>query len=267
MRLKTFSLTVLLTVFSLSVAAAQPKVLMMGSFHFNNSGLDVVKAEQINVMDAAGQAYLLKLSEQIQSFKPTVVMLEFDPKNHEKMNQEYQQYLAGDFDLPVNEIYQIGFRVARLAGLKEVHSFDERDVHWQGQKLMEYMSEQEPATMQRIQQKIADITARVNADHKRLNLQQLLMQSNQKVYDDENMDFYLFTNAIGAEEGFVGADSSASWWHRNFRMYARMQQKATADARIFVLGGQGHTAILRNLLAIDSRIQEEPILPYLELKK
>ncbi|WP_395376738.1 DUF5694 domain-containing protein [Marinicella sp. W31] len=247
--------------------ADEPKVLMLGSFHFNNPGLDVVKTEQINVMDAAGQAYLIQLSEQINNFKPTVVMLEFDPAEHKEMNQEYQQYLAGDFELPVNEMYQIGFRVARLAGLKQVHSFDEREVHWQGQQLMEYMSEHDADAMQSIQKKVSEITERMNADHKRLNLQQLLVQSNQQDYDHENMDFYLLTNPVGVDQGFAGADSTASWWHRNFRMYARIQQQAKKDARIFVVGGQGHTAILRNLMNIDSRIQQEPIVPYLRLKK
>ena len=243
------------------------QVLLLGSFHFDNPGLDVVKTEQINVMDAAGQAYLKKLSEQISAFKPTVVMLEFDPAVHQEMNQEYQQYLAGDFALPANEMYQIGFRVAGLAGLKQVHSFDERDVQWQGQQLMAYMAEKDTDSMQAIQSKIADITARMNADHKRLDLQQLLVQSNQQAMDYENMDFYLLTNQVGVGAGFSGADSTASWWHRNFRMYARIQQQAKAGARIFVIGGQGHTAILRNLLNIDQRIQEEPILPYLRLQK
>ena len=269
MKKLTFTVCVALVLFCFSaVKAEEPaRVLLMGTFHFNNPGLDVIKTKQINVMDEVSQDYLKKLSQHISTFKPTAVMLEFDPTDHAEMNAEYQQYLAGDFTLPVNEMYQIGFRVAKLAGLKQVHSFDERQVHWQGQKLMEHIEQQEQPMMQVLQQKIAEITAETNADHQRLNLQQLLVKNNQIPYDHKNMDFYLLTNAVGAGENFAGADASASWWHRNFRMYARIQQQAKPGARVFAIGGQGHTSILRNLLAIDGRLQEEPILPYLNLKK
>ena len=39
-----------------------------------------------------------------------------------------------------------------------------------------------------------------------------------------------------------GADASASWWQRNFRMYALIQQHAQPGARDIAIGGQGHTA-------------------------
>jgi hypothetical protein len=247
-----------------NAVAETPKVLLMGTFHFNSPGLDVVKTEHIDVMDETSQAYLERLSERIAATHPTAVLLEFNPDNHAKINAEYQQYLASDFELPVNEIYQLGFRVAKLAGLKEVHSFDERSVQWQGQALMDHLNNHEPEVMQQLQQKIAEVTAQMQADHQSLSLQQLLVKNNQTQTDQQNMDFYLYTNAVGADQDFVGADATASWWHRNFRMYARIQQHATPGARLFVLGGQGHTAILRQLLNIDSRLVEAPVLPLLQ---
>lgn len=251
---------------SYSAMAEPARVLLMGTFHFNSPGLDVVKTAQINVMDETSQAYLEKLSARIAATQPTGVLLEFSPANHEKINAEYQKYLAGNFELPVNEIYQLGFRVAKLAGLQEVHSFDEREVQWQGQRLMDHLSSEEPGLMAELQQKIAKISAETETDHRTLSLQQLLIKNNQPEYDQMNMDFYLYTNAVGAGDGFVGADATASWWHRNFRMYAKIQQQAKPGARLFVLGGQGHTAILRQLLTTDSQLTEEPILPVLQLQ-
>ncbi|MFC3192888.1 DUF5694 domain-containing protein [Marinicella sediminis] len=246
-------------------AVAEPaRVMLMGTFHFDSPGLDVVKTEHINVMDETSQTYLIRLSERIAATHPTVVLLEFNPASHEKINDEYQQYLAGNFTLPANEIYQLGFRVAKLAGLREVHSFDEREVHWQGQRLMDHLSNHEPEVMQQLQQKIAEVTAEMQADHQSLSLQQLLVKNNEAKTDQHNMDFYLYTNAVGAGQDFVGADATASWWHRNFRMYAKMQQHASPGARLFVLGGQGHTAILRQLLNIDRRLTEQPVLPVLQ---
>jgi hypothetical protein len=259
------SICLLITMLAAMTVQAEPaRVLLMGTFHFDSPGLDVVKTEHIDVMSETSQSYLQQLSQRIAASQPTAVLLEFNPDNHEKINAEYQQYLTGNFALPANEIYQLGFRVAKLAGLREVHSFDERDVHWQGQALMDHLTNKEPEVMQQLQQKIATITAEMQADHQSLSLQQLLVKNNQPETDQQNMDFYLYTNAVGAGAGFVGADASASWWHRNFRMYARIQQQATPGARLFVLGGQGHTAIIRQLLNIDARLIEQSVLPILQ---
>lgn len=243
-----------------------PQVLMMGTFHFKNPQLDVVKAEQLDVMQESEQEYLEKLAKQLSQFKPTVVMLEYRPTKHEEINREYREYLKGNFRLKANEIYQVGFRLAKMVGLKEVHSFDEQNIHWQGDKLNEYMKSKDPSALTNFEQTIADWVNKVNDNHKTLNLQELLIAANDEKNDYANMDVYLLSNAVGAEDNFIGADTTASWWHRNFRMYARIQNKAKPDARIFVLGGQGHTAILRQLVNIDSRIKVEPVLSYLELE-
>lgn len=58
------------------------------------------------------------------------------------------------------------------------------------------------------------------------------------------------------------ADASASWWQRNFRMYANIQKVAQPGERIIAIGGSGHMAILKQLLAIDQRLQEEKVDGY-----
>lgn len=247
-------------------AEPAPQVLVMGTFHFKNPKLDVIKTEQLDVMEESEQEYLEKLAKQLSQFKPTVVMLEYGPKKHDAINKEYQDYLKGNFKLKANEIYQIGFRLAKMAGLKEVHSFDEQNIHWQGDKLNEYMKRKDLSALANYEQTITDWVNKIGNQHKTLNLQELLIEANDEKIDRTNMGLYLLTNAVGAEDNFIGADTTASWWHRNFRMYARIQNKAKPDARIFVLGGQGHTAILRQLVNIDSRIEEEPVLSYLELE-
>ena len=92
----------------------------------------------------------------------------------------------------------------------------------------------------------------------------MLQKLNTPEEDRRNKDLYLLFNPVGAKaKSFNGADSTASWWRRNFRMYANIQLHATPGARILVIGGQGHTAILRDFVSIDSTIDEEPIAPYL----
>lgn len=248
---------------SASAAEAPAKVLMLGTFHFDNPGLDAVKHEVIDVMKQPSQAYLETLVQRLAAFKPTVVLLEYNPENESKMNARYQAYLAGDYALERNEIYQVGFRVAKLAGLKSVTSFDERNTPNDGD-LWNYMPKHAPAAMKEFEQMIAQLSADGQKDHTTMSLQQLLKKHNSPEFDRYNKDLYLKFNAVGADaKSFNGADSNASWWRRSFRMYANIQLHSKPGARILVVGGQGHTAILRDFVAIDSGLEEEPIAPYL----
>ena len=69
---------------------------------------------------------------------------------------------------------------------------------------------------------------------------------------------------LAGGEDFSGADATASWWHRNFRMYAQIQRHAAPGARVLVVGGQGHTAILRDFLRDDALREAVAFAPFIE---
>ena len=90
------------------------------------------------------------------------------------------------------------------------------------------------------------------------------MRTNDSDRDALNRSLYILTNHVGDDDSFVGADAAASWWHRNFRMYALVQRYAQPGERVLVIGGQGHTAILRLLLADDRDREAVDVRPYLQ---
>ena len=98
--------------------------MLLGTFHFDNPGLDAVKYTPIDVMQPEQQAYVVALSERLARFAPTKVLLEYADDADEKINRRYRDYLAGKFELPRNEVYQVGFRVAKLMGHTRVYGFD-----------------------------------------------------------------------------------------------------------------------------------------------
>ncbi|MEM7708371.1 MAG: DUF5694 domain-containing protein [Pseudomonadota bacterium] len=262
--LRCTTLTTLLALASPALAADEPpaQVLLIGLFHFHNPGQDVVKTDVLDVMTDENQAYLQALSQRIAALKPTSVLLEYDPAMQQEMQAEYEGYRAGSFELTHNEIYQLGFRVAALANLKEVHPFDEREVGWEAEELFKRI-ESDPETKARLDALIAEITEETNRKQATLPLAELLHDHNSPAEDQRNRSFYLLTNHLGAGEDFVGADAAASWWHRNFRMYANVQRHATPGSRVVVIGGQGHIAILRGLLADDPDRQPIDVMPLL----
>jgi hypothetical protein len=244
-------------------AADPARVMFFGVFHFKDAGLDVVQVEDVDIFSEENQAYLESLTTRLAAFGPTTVLLEYNPENEEGMNERYQQYLDGAHELGANEIYQLGFRIAKKAGLERVYSFDHRELQWQGQALFDYSETHNPPEAQAMREAIKSVEADEAQALSTLSLAQLLARQNDPEQERLNMDLYLLTNGVGAEEGWVGADAASSWWGRNFRMYARVQKHAYPGARVIAIGGAGHTAILKQLLEIDQRIESEDPLPYI----
>ena len=239
------------------------KVMMLGVFHFENPGLDVVRSEVIDVTTDANQAYLSDLATRLAGFRPTDVLVECVPDAQEKQDAAYAAWRDGAATLEADETQQIGFRVAKAAGLDGVTCFDEGDVHWNGAPLFEYVGAHEPARKVAMDAVFASLSARATREQTTLPLPELLRLSNDPERDRENKDLYIVTNAVDAGGSFVGADASASWWHRNFRMYANVQKAAAAGRRVLVIAGAGHTAILKDLLAIDGAREAEDVNGYL----
>lgn len=239
------------------------RVMLLGLFHFDNPGLDAVKFKPIDVRQPAEQAYLVALAERIARFKPTKVLLEYPAKNDALINQRYTDHLADRFDLPLNEIYQLGFRIARLTGHTRVFGFDEQPPPAK-LELWGSLEKEAPAKYKQLLALIGSLSERYEREHRTLGLREILARSNSPAEDRLNKGFYMLLNDVAAEKGtYHGADASAHWWHRNLRMYALVQMHAQPGDRVVVIAGSGHAAILRDLLAADGERVEEDVRPYL----
>jgi hypothetical protein len=249
----------LICAFSVHADDPPAEVLLFGVFHFANPGLDVVRTDQIDVTTPESQAYLTDLATRLCEFRPTVILLEFDRAHESDVREQFNAYRDGQAELTTNENEQIGFRVARECGVERIYGFDETEIGWSPGPLFEYLEESETEVLEAFNAEIAEVQAAIAAAHEELNLRELLVRSNDPEQDRLNKDLYLVTNVAGARAGFQGADATARWWHRNFRMYANIQRYATPGERVLVVAGQGHTAILRDLLEIDRRIEYRDI--------
>lgn len=244
-------------------APGPAKVMVMGVFHFANPGRDMVKSGVIDVMTQDNQAYLDGLATRLAAFGPTDVLIECEPSAQAKYDQRYADYRKDAFALTSNEVYQIGFRVAKAAGIDKVTCFDEGTIGWDSEAMFKYLKANDPTEQAALEELFESLSARGNDEQATLPLPRLLQLTNDAARDRENKDLYIRTNAVDAGGSFAGADSSASWWHRNFRMYANVQKAAAPGHRVLVVAGAGHTAILKDLLAIDTQREAEDVSGYL----
>ena len=264
-RLNLAALCLLLSAFA---AAAPPalepaKVMLLGMFHFANPGRDMVKTRVIDVMAPQNQAWLDGLATRMAAFRPTDVLVECSPADQAEFDGKFRDYLAGRFTLPSNETYQIGFRVAKGAGLQRVTCFDESTVGWNVEPMFEYMEKHDPEGKKTLEATFQALGAQMDQEQATLSLERLLQLANDPERDSLNKSIYLRTNDVDAGGGFAGADAAASWWHRNFRMYANLQTAAAPGRRVIALAGQGHTAILKDLLAMDDQRVAQDVRSYL----
>lgn len=252
---------------ALARAAAPParpaEVMKMGVFHFANPGRDMVKTGVINVMTEDNQAYLDGLATRLAAFHPSDVLVECDPSRQAEFDKRFAAYRDGTFAMTSNEIYQIGFRVAKAAGIDRVTGFDEGTVGWHSEPMFDDMKANAPEAQAALETVFQSLSERGNREQTTLPLSQLLRLTNDAARDRENKDLYIRTNAVDAGGSFAGADASASWWHRNFRMYANVQKAAAPGNRVLVVAGAGHTAILKDLLAIDTQRESQDVVAYL----
>lgn len=257
------SLLILPSMAMAAPATGKALVLVMGSFHFANPGLDAVKAPVTDVTTPAHQAWLDGLAMRIAAFAPTDVLVECEASEQATWNARLADYRAGKGALGINELAQVGMRVARAAGVEQLTCFDQREVHWNGAALMDFMKEHDVAGLAALQATFQALSAREAEEHARLSLGELLRLANSPERDRENRSLYLLTNAVDAGASYAGADAASSWWRRNFHMYGNVQKAAQPGRRVFVLAGAGHTAVLRELLASDPAREAVDIAAYL----
>jgi len=238
------------------------KVMLFGTFHFSNPALDLVRSNIHNVKMEASQSYLEELAQRISQFQPTTILLEYDPKNDQAVNERYTHYCRDNHQLSVDEVEQLGFRIARATGLARLESFDHRDIRWQSEELFRQLKI-EIEIEARFNTAIEKLKSEEELNHSTLSLRDLLKRYNSPALDRDNKSLYILTNAAGVDQNFAGADAAASWWHRNFRMLAKIQKFAAQGARLLVIGGQGHMAVIRDLIDLDPRIIVEDVRPYL----
>lgn len=245
-------------------ADARPaEVMLLGTFHFRNAHNHTMDVDPVDVMAPEHQAYLALLAQRLCEYRPTVVVVERDPRQDGLLQQAFEAYRSGGAALDRNETEQLGFRIAKACGVDRVQGFNESEVQWPGESIVPFIRRADPALSDRLQAEIAAFETDDRAAHGHETLRELLLRYNDPQQDRRNLDLYLLMNVAGAGRGFEGADANALWWQRNLRMYANLQRLARPGERLLVIAGQGHTAMLRGFLAVDRRLVARDVRPFL----
>lgn len=244
------------------------KVLILGTFHFAYPNLDSNKtdsANYINVLSEQRQAELQQLADVILRFQPTRFYIEsWNSTFHDSL---YKEYLSGTYKAGRNENYQVGYRVAKQAGLKKLYPIDASNFASDNYKKYSWLdsmwnlnnpidSTRDKYWSQRYK-KLYDTGDSIEVTLSML--ENFLLMAEPKVLNRMHGNYLAAGFATQADNG---PDMLAMWWYsRNLRIFNKiLQSSPTQEDRIVVLIGNGHVPILKHCF------QSSPEFEVIELK-
>jgi len=230
------------------------KVLFVGSFHFDYPGLDAhvtANSDKVDVLSEARKKEVTDLVNYIKKFKPTKIAIEAFPEW--KATEKLREYQKGAYRTKRDERYQLGLRIASEMNLDTVYAIDDNPMASNLMKLdsayfkklfkdYDYKSDDPLSTMYKAWY--------VGEDKLRskIDLLTYFKQTNSREYHKYGHGAYLVGDFKLDDKR--GADALViNWYSRNLRIFRKLQQITTSsNDRILVLFGNGHGAILRQLL-------------------
>jgi hypothetical protein len=244
-----------------------PKILLVGSWHFDYPGLDAKVTEEkdrINIYSNQRQKQLEELLNYIAAFKPTKIMLESGAITG-YLTHNFKEWKAGKAKLYASERSQIGIRLMEKLKLDTVYGVDD------GALLMDILYD----TSFKSTAYIDSITKRhyfggndsIQNRFKqfynyldRYELNNSLLESFKYLNSDKVLNRYFGAYIAGGQftsNEDEGPDAlSMFWMNRNLRIFRNIQRiETTGDDRILVLFGAGHVAILKWLFECSPEYQ------------
>lgn len=221
---------------------APVQVMIVGVSHMDNPGHDLHNMKHDDVLQPERQAEIVALTQDLARFKPTQVAIEQDKA---PANEKYAAYLAGTLPPSRNERVQLGFRLAKLAGLTTIQGID-ADGDFPYPPVKAYAESRGFGPL--LAKQNADIDRQIAAESKLLaekGIAAELRYLNDPARLKNDNAFYRTMLRIGADDAQPGADLLTGWYRRNFLICAKLLQVARPGDRIVVFYGAGHAFLLR----------------------
>lgn len=236
---------------STATTAAEPvKIMVLGTFHMDNPGQDLHNMKVDDVLTEKRQKELADVAAQLLKFKPTAVMLEAQRRDPGAATlPRYREYLAGSMEPSRNEVVQVGYRLAKAAGLKEAYGIDV-DGDFPYEAVQQYADAHgKSAILKNEGDKVDGWLKEASDVLAKSSIAAALRYFNEPARIALGNSFYQSVLQIGGGDEQPGAALVAAWNKRNLEICARMIQLTHAGDRVVVLYGSGHAFLLRQCVA------------------
>lgn len=230
------------------------QVLVVGTFHFDYPNLDVNKindGDKIDVLKEPKKSEITALVNYIKKFKPTKIAIEATAKWN--ATEKLRQYKAGNSRNERDERYQIALRIGSEMKMDTIYgidagSFDEDLVKLDSvyfQKLFKDFDFQNDDKFNAMYMKWFDYEEKLPVT---TNLLKYIKRINTS--ESHKLGYGAYLVGDFKLDNQRGADILSIWWYnRNLRIFRKLQEiTESSKDRILVIFGNGHAAVLRQLL-------------------
>ena len=266
--------------------AKKPTIMILGSTHLANDGLDVYNTKMDDVRSPKRQREIEQLVEQLKEFKPTKIALERDEKTHGVGTQtEYQGYLKGTYELKRNEHDQIGFRLAKQMGHPRLYCVDYRIdyrkddpfIPW-GEfnlDLIDYRGFAKTHNQEHLLPPPPTREGKVTQDEKGTTwieaekytsiIDMYIRDNDPESIRKDHQEYLRFIARVGLGDRYPGANWIAhSWYARNLKISVNLTRiTESVDERILLIIGAGHVYLVQQFFEESGDYIIESPLKYL----
>ncbi|UII81712.1 DUF5694 domain-containing protein [Flagellimonas sp. CMM7] len=243
-----------------------PKVSILGVFHFAGTS-DFSSVEFESLESEKRQQEIKEIVEKLKEFRPTKVMLEFPSSDSQYLDSLYTETLNGNHDYTINEIEQLGFRLAKELNHNKVYSIDYRlDLPFE--KLIEFAEKNDKERFENMVASIKKQDKKESDFLERNSILDYLIYRNSDEEDIRNKDQYLNKSAkFVNDSSYIGAKFVSKWWERNIYMMTNIDKWITQNDRILVIVGAAHRAVLKDFYEDRTDVEYVEITNFLKKKK
>lgn len=228
-------------------AAPRAQVMVLGTYHMDNPGLDYANAVSDDVLTPRRQAEIAAVAQALAEFRPTRIAIEADPGRDSVWNARYHAYRRGQHTLARDEREQLGFRLAGMLGHDRVYPVDYKlDMDVGG--VMQFAAQNGQGELaQRMGATIQAIVAEMNARMATTPVGAILAEANGARADSMH-GWYMVMATVGRDTSYAGAHEVANWYRRNLHIFANIARVAQPGERVLVIMGSGHGTLLRQFV-------------------
>lgn len=255
-------------------AAAEPaapaEVMVLGTYHMDNPGLDLANVKADDVLKPQRQRELDALSATLAEFRPTKIVVERIAKTPELLDHRYAEFKPADLGTNRDERYQVAYRLARRLGHKIVYAVDEdsgpgEPDYFPFGKVAEWAkSNGREAELNSALDKAKGEVARIEQRQAEGTIAYVLADLNRPEQADRDQSWYYGVLNYGDTEAQPGAELNAYWYMRNAKIFGKLMTVAKPGDRILVVYGAGHNYWLRHFAKTTPGYVNVDPTPYLQ---
>jgi len=254
------------------IAPPQVEVMVIGSYHFGNPGLDLNNVKADDVLKPQRQKELEALARALAEFRPTKIAVERIAQAPALIDHRYAELKPEDLITNRDERYQIAYRLARQLNMATVYAIDEQPDET-GAAEPDYFPFDKVVDWAKANGKEAELNALLDqgkAEASQLekwqaegSIAHVLLNLNRPAHTDRDQSWYYRVLEYGDTDRQPGAELNAYWYMRNAKIFGKLMTVAKPGDRILVVYGSGHNYWLRHFAATTPGYRNIDPTPYL----